>query len=103
MKLITLLLIGFIATPVFAQVATPPAQPSDFSAPAPLFRVTVVGRTTAAITYRPRSRHTKVDLVGAGCCCRRHADTRKCLAKRLDRIDAASNKCSRPRVSDPRT
>ena len=64
MRLITALLIGFIAAPAFAQVATPPAQPSDITAPAPLFRVTVVGRTTAAINYRPRSGNTKVDLVG---------------------------------------
>ena len=64
MRLITVLLIGFIAAPAFAQVATPPAQPSDINAPAPLFRVTVVGRTTAAINYRPRSGNTKVDLAG---------------------------------------
>jgi outer membrane protein OmpA-like peptidoglycan-associated protein len=30
----------------------------------PLFRVTVVGRTTAAINYRPRSGETKVDFQG---------------------------------------
>jgi outer membrane protein OmpA-like peptidoglycan-associated protein len=30
----------------------------------PLFRVTVVGRTTAAINYRPRSGETKVDFEG---------------------------------------
>ena len=64
MKLITALLIGLFAAPAFAQVAIPPAQPSDDTAPAPLFRVTVVGRTTAAINYRPRSGDTKVDLVG---------------------------------------
>jgi outer membrane protein OmpA-like peptidoglycan-associated protein len=64
MKLITLLLIGLLAAPAFAQVATPPAQPSDLNTPAPLFRVTVVGRTTAAINYRPRSGETRVDLVG---------------------------------------
>ena len=64
MRLITVLLIGFIAAPAFAQVATPPAQPSDINAPAPLFRVTVVGRTTAAINYRPRSGDTKVDFAG---------------------------------------
>jgi outer membrane protein OmpA-like peptidoglycan-associated protein len=64
MKLITVLLIGLLAGPAFAQVAIPPAQPSDVNAPAPLFRVTVVGRTTAAINYRPRSGQTKVDLVG---------------------------------------
>ena len=64
MRLITALLIGFVATPAFAQDAKPPAQPSDINAPAPLFHVTVVGRTTAAINYRPRSGETKVDLVG---------------------------------------
>jgi|SoiMethySBSTD1v2_1073268.scaffolds.fasta_scaffold00255_57 outer membrane protein OmpA-like peptidoglycan-associated protein len=64
MKLITALLIGLLAGPAFAQVAIPPAQPSDINAPTPLFRLTVVGRTTAAINYRPRSGHTKVDLVG---------------------------------------
>jgi outer membrane protein OmpA-like peptidoglycan-associated protein len=64
MKLITVLLIGLLAVPAYAQVATPPAQPSDITTPAPLFRVTVVGRTTAAINYRPRSGKTKVDLVG---------------------------------------
>jgi outer membrane protein OmpA-like peptidoglycan-associated protein len=64
MKLITALLIGLIATPAFAQVATTAAQPSDNNAPVPLFRVTVVGHTTAAINYRPRSGETKVDLLG---------------------------------------
>jgi len=29
MRLITALLIGFFAAPAFAQVASPPAQPSD--------------------------------------------------------------------------
>jgi outer membrane protein OmpA-like peptidoglycan-associated protein len=64
MKLITVLLIGLLVAPAYAQVAIPPAQPSDITTPAPLFRVTVVGRTTAAINYRPRSGKTKVDLVG---------------------------------------
>ena len=64
MRFTTALLIGSLAVPAFAQVATPPAQPSDVNAPAPLFRVTVVGRTTAAINYRPRSGETKVDLAG---------------------------------------
>jgi len=64
MKLTTVLLIGMFTTPAFAQVATAPAQPSNVNAPTPIFRVTVVGRTTAAINYRPRSGNTKVDLVG---------------------------------------
>jgi outer membrane protein OmpA-like peptidoglycan-associated protein len=64
MKFITALLIGLFAAPAFAQNARPPAQPSDVNAPAPLFHVTVVGRTTAAVNYRPRSGKTKVDLAG---------------------------------------
>jgi outer membrane protein OmpA-like peptidoglycan-associated protein len=64
MKFTTVLLIGLFTAPAFAQVANPPAQPSDANAPTPIFRVTVVGRTTAAINYRPRSGDTKVDLVG---------------------------------------
>jgi outer membrane protein OmpA-like peptidoglycan-associated protein len=54
----------------FAQTAAPnPTQrPSAAVATTesgqPLFRVTVVGRTTAAINYRPRSGETKVDFEG---------------------------------------
>jgi outer membrane protein OmpA-like peptidoglycan-associated protein len=69
-KLITgTALIGLLAAPAFAQVVTQPSngqivitQSSDVNQP--LFRVTVVGRTTAAINYRPRSGDTKVDLAG---------------------------------------
>jgi outer membrane protein OmpA-like peptidoglycan-associated protein len=64
MKLITTALLGLLAAPAFGQVAITPAPPPDVSVTTPLFRVTVVGRTTAAINYRPRSGDTKVDLVG---------------------------------------
>jgi outer membrane protein OmpA-like peptidoglycan-associated protein len=64
MKLITTALLGLLAAPAFGQVATTPAPPPDASATTSIFRVTVVGRTTAAINYRPRSGDTKVDLVG---------------------------------------
>ena len=63
-KLITPLLIGLLAGPAFAQVAVTPAPSSETTAQPPLFRVTVVGRTTAAINYRPRSGETRVDLIG---------------------------------------
>ena len=44
-----------------AQVApSPPRQPTN---EAPIYRITVVGRTTAAINYQSRS-ETKVDLTG---------------------------------------
>jgi outer membrane protein OmpA-like peptidoglycan-associated protein len=60
-KLITAL-IGLLAGPAFAQGVT--TAQSDVGRTTPIFRVTVVGRTTAAINYRPRSGDTKVDLVG---------------------------------------
>lgn len=61
----TVALIGLIAAPAYAQVAVTSAQQSDVNRePTPVFRVTVVGRTTAAINYRPRSGDTKVDFAG---------------------------------------
>ena len=62
-RLIALLIVGVVAGPARAQVAPAPARPAPAD-PQPLYRVTVVGRTTAAIDYRPRSGSTKVDLVG---------------------------------------
>jgi outer membrane protein OmpA-like peptidoglycan-associated protein len=51
----------------FTQTAANPTQQRDVRAPdeAPLFRVTLVGRTTPAINYRPRSGNTKIDFVGS--------------------------------------
>jgi outer membrane protein OmpA-like peptidoglycan-associated protein len=61
----TVALIGLFAAPAYAQVAVTSAQQSDVNRePTPIFRVTVVGRTTAAINYRPRSGDTKVDFAG---------------------------------------
>ena len=61
----TVALIGLLAAPAYAQVAVNPAQQPDVNREAtPVFRVTVVGRTTAAINYRPRSGDTKVDFAG---------------------------------------
>jgi outer membrane protein OmpA-like peptidoglycan-associated protein len=50
----------------FAQSAPNPTQQSidQTRGPTPLFRVTVVGRTTAAINYRPRRGDTTVDMAG---------------------------------------
>ena len=50
----------------FTQTAANPTQQRDVRAPdeAPLFHVTLVGRTTPAINYRPRSGNTKIDFVG---------------------------------------
>jgi outer membrane protein OmpA-like peptidoglycan-associated protein len=51
-----LLIAGALATGVMA--------PDVMAQDQPLFRVVVVGRTTPAINYRPRSGQTKVDFVG---------------------------------------
>ena len=64
-KLITTILVGLLAVPVYAQLRiTSPTQQPDVNGQTPIFRVTVVGRTTPAINYRPRSGDTKVDLAG---------------------------------------
>ena len=64
LKLTTTALLGLLALPAYAQApATPTPQPG-VTTQTPLFRVTVVGRTTAAINYRPRSGETKVDFAG---------------------------------------
>jgi len=51
---------------VFSQTPPNPTQQqvSVAEGPVPLFRVTVVGRTTPAINYRPRRGDTKVDFKG---------------------------------------
>jgi len=51
-----------LAAPAFAQEsASTPSQRPDAADRTPVFRVTVVGRTTAAINYRPQSGDTTVD------------------------------------------
>jgi outer membrane protein OmpA-like peptidoglycan-associated protein len=62
-----LLATGVLTTGVaFSQTAPNPTQQAiDGSRETmPVFRITVVGRTTAAINYRPRRGDTKVDFVG---------------------------------------
>jgi outer membrane protein OmpA-like peptidoglycan-associated protein len=64
-RLTATVVFGLLATPVFAQTPGNPTQQSVSAAPqTPLFRVTVVGRTTPAINYRPRSGDTKVEFAG---------------------------------------
>jgi outer membrane protein OmpA-like peptidoglycan-associated protein len=53
----------FLCTGVWAQAPASPASPPD-SGNTPIFRVTVVERTTNAVSYRHRSGWTKVDLKG---------------------------------------
>jgi outer membrane protein OmpA-like peptidoglycan-associated protein len=64
LKLTTTALLGLLALPAYAQAPANPTQQRVSPGPTPLFRVTVVGRTTAAINYRPRSGDTKVDFAG---------------------------------------
>lgn len=61
-----LLASGVLATGVaFSQTAPNPTQRAiETDGPLPIFRVTVVGRTTAAINYRPRRGDTKIDFSG---------------------------------------
>ena len=67
--LICLLAGASVAQPA-AQAPPPPASPNPTQEPAlrldqvPVFRVTVVGRTTQAINYRPRSGQTRIDFEG---------------------------------------
>lgn len=57
---------ALIPTDGFTQTAANPTQQKDVRTAdeAPLFHVTLVGRTTPAINYRPRSGNTKIDFVG---------------------------------------
>ena len=60
-----LLMLGVIGGTAAAQTTTSAAQQSTIrTEQVPVFRVTVVGRTTPAINYRPRRGATKVDFVG---------------------------------------
>jgi outer membrane protein OmpA-like peptidoglycan-associated protein len=61
-----LLLTGGLISGAAAQTPPNPTQQTTTQpqASGPLFRVTVVGRTTPAINYRPRSGDTKIDFVG---------------------------------------
>jgi outer membrane protein OmpA-like peptidoglycan-associated protein len=61
-----LLISSALAVTAFAQALPNPTQQSidPVRGPIPIFRVTVVGRTTAAINYRPRRGDTTVDMVG---------------------------------------
>jgi outer membrane protein OmpA-like peptidoglycan-associated protein len=60
------LFLVLIAGALSAQVRTPPPPPSQVQATddQPIFRITVVERTTNAVSYRHRSGWTKVDLHG---------------------------------------
>jgi outer membrane protein OmpA-like peptidoglycan-associated protein len=56
---------GLVSSPAFSQTAPNPTQQTTTpQITGPVFHVTVVGRTTPAINYRPRSGDTKIDFIG---------------------------------------
>src|SRR5438046_23813 len=64
--LVAVAAIGALIVPsVFSQTPPNPTQQAIASdGPLPMFRVTVVGHTTAAVNYRPRKGDTKIDFAG---------------------------------------
>jgi outer membrane protein OmpA-like peptidoglycan-associated protein len=63
-----LLTLGFSTAAIASSQTLPPnptqSSPIAAEGQAPLFRITVVGRTTPAINYRPRSGDTRIDFAG---------------------------------------
>jgi flagellar motor protein MotB len=58
-----------LAIPIFAQPVPPPRNPSQ-----PIYRVTIVQRTTPAINYSHRSEPTKIDFRGTALLPQAHGD-----------------------------
>jgi outer membrane protein OmpA-like peptidoglycan-associated protein len=59
------LVCGLVAAPVYSQAPIPnPTQTTTAQPQTAVFRVTVVGRSTPAINYRPRSGDTKINFAG---------------------------------------
>ena len=64
-KITMIAMLALLTSAASAQTTITSTQQSDANREAaPIFRVTVVGRTTVAINYRPRSGNTKVDFAG---------------------------------------
>ena len=84
----------------FTQTAVNPTQQRDArtSDVAPLFRVTLVGRTTPAINYRPRSGKTKIDFTGTMLMPEARGDATVKGEKGYIEIDA---NFEQPRAGDP--
>jgi outer membrane protein OmpA-like peptidoglycan-associated protein len=90
LKLTATVLLGMLALPAYAQAPSPASSSPQgvSSSQTPLFRVTVVGRTTAAINYRPRSGDTKVDFAGTALLPDAHGYAEVSGEKGYIRIDA---------------
>ncbi len=88
------------ASVALSQTPAPnPTQQPVAAAPGgqtPLFRITVVGRTTPAINYRPRSGDTKIDFSGTALMPQARGDAKVSGEKGYIRIDARFDKLAPP-------
>ena len=90
---------GVLATGVaFAQTAPNPTQQAVPVATdtVPVFRITVVGRTTPAINYRPRTGDTKVDFAGTALLPQAKGNATVSGEKGYIKIDARFDKLEAP-------
>jgi len=90
---------GVLSTGVaFSQVAPNPTQQGVPVATdtVPLFRITVVGRTTPAINYRPRTGDTKVDFAGTALLPQAKGNATVSGEKGYIKIDARFDKLEAP-------
>ncbi|HSA91441.1 MAG TPA: OmpA family protein [Terriglobales bacterium] len=62
--LVTLVTCTCLIVPAYSQVQTQPTTPRSSSDTVPVYRITVVGRTTKAINYRHRGGSTTIDFRG---------------------------------------
>jgi len=88
-----------VTSAAHAQSPAPnPTQRTVTAEPAqvPLFRVTVVGRTTPAVNYRPRSGDTKIDFDGTALMPMAHGTATVSGEKGYVKIDARFDKLSPP-------
>jgi len=88
-------LLGLLSQPSLAQVAGGNNSRSTVEQSVPIYRVTVVGRTTAAINYR-RSGDTKVDLIGTALLPEAHGVAEVSAGTVIPRSTRISAGCSEP-------
>src|SRR5687767_3627962 len=94
-----LLALGVLTTGIaFSQTAPNPTQQAvpASAGTVPVFRITVVGRTTAAINYRPRTGDTKVDFAGTALLPRAKGNATVSGEKGYIKIDARFDKLESP-------
>jgi hypothetical protein len=80
----------------FAQIAVTAPLPSTGTGVTPVYQVTIVGRTTPAINYRPGSGDTKVEMVGTAVMPAGHGVAAVSGKKGYTEIDARFEKMETP-------